>query len=1007
MQYNPEEYKEILNIFKVESEEIIQSLNDGFLELEKNPEDKTPLKKLFQNAHSIKGAARMLGFNGIQDIAHKLEDILSFWKQEDIKIDSDSFEVIYEVCDFLLESVSKSVENQADYFDVNVVKFLNRLDKFIQNRNDNFIQNNNVKSAVDISNKITDINAIILELLFLLQKDDENNNFEEIFMVVSDNISSLDEIFKNSGYSEIKKHIDVIKTKLASNSADKEILDVLQSEIVILKNEIYNEFNVNFQAIKPKKEKKTSEEVLKQESPANETDEKFDYLLKNLMKIKQDKKYVQDIKPKLEYLQKNSADKNINKIISKIINILELFQNGNKIFDNDCYMTILQGIYLAKKLNSNEKAAEVNNFNSLMQRLDVVQDMLNLTPIKSDTQLQSIKSEVDSFNSGSDFDKIKKNLSAFEMQEIKTLRVDTSKIDNLISQTGELLINGIKNREHLSELSNISMKLIQWNSTGKKITSYLKYLEKKGFFSPDYDESSSLFYKKIQNFLFHNTDIILDLQNDFGKLYNIISEDDNKLHQTVMEIENIAKGIRILPLATIFHSFPRMIRDIAIENNKKIDFIVTGSDTTVDKKLIEEIKMPLIHILRNAVSHGIEEPDERIKNGKPEVGTIKLIAKQEDNNVVISIEDDGYGINLEKVKKSAVKNGILLEEEVSNLSNEQLMKLLFLPGFSTNESIDEISGRGIGLDIVKTKINNLNGDIQIDSVLNKGCKVTIKLPLAMSTLKTFIILINGQKYAIPVNAIKFVKKIKKDEIFIRGEQNYIIYDEHSVPIYRIADVFCEQYSVNTNEDYTIIIVENHERQAAFIIDKLLGDQEVFHKKLVPPIIKIRNISGFTTLSTGEICLIINPYDLIRNTVMNANISSFNVKQAEIAYDKEQYKNKKILLFNNGSMDFIKNDLSDEFINVTSFDNIYTLYNYFQKNNADAFICKMNDADNELLKFLQYIKNDEILNKIKIIILSDLISFDLLTVLNHFKPDLHIKTAEYEKESFINTLKQKI
>ena len=148
MQYSPEEYKEILNIFKAESEEIIQSLNDGFLELEKNPEDKTPLKKLFQNAHSIKGSARMLGFNGIQDIAHKLEDILSFWRKDDVKIDKDSFSVIYEVCDFLLEAVSKSVEKQADYFDVNIVKFLNGLDSFIQTKNETEEELSRLKSEI-------------------------------------------------------------------------------------------------------------------------------------------------------------------------------------------------------------------------------------------------------------------------------------------------------------------------------------------------------------------------------------------------------------------------------------------------------------------------------------------------------------------------------------------------------------------------------------------------------------------------------------------------------------------------------------------------------------------------------------------------------------------------------------------------------------------------------------------------------------------------------------------
>ena len=281
--------------------------------------------------------------------------------------------------------------------------------------------------------------------------------------------------------------------------------------------------------------------------------------------------------------------------------------------------------------------------------------------------------------------------------------------------------------------------------------------------------------------------------------------------------------------------------------------------------LIEEIKMPLMHILRNSVSHGIEFPIDRIKQGKDEVGIIRLTSKQEENNVIISIEDDGYGVNFEKVKETALKKGLLTQEEISNMDSKQLLKLLFFPGFSTEEAVTEISGRGIGLDIVKNKIANLNGEIFIDSVLNKGCKVTIRLPLSMSTIKTFIILVNNQKYAIPVNTIKYVTRITKDKIQNRNGVKSIIFDNHSIPIYYLSDILEKNNNNEEENQLTVIIIENHEKQAAYIIDKLLGDQEVFQKKLMPPIIKIKNISGFTILPTGEICLIINPYELIRNT----------------------------------------------------------------------------------------------------------------------------------------------
>ena len=298
--------------------------------------------------------------------------------------------------------------------------------------------------------------------------------------------------------------------------------------------------------------------------------------------------------------------------------------------------------------------------------------------------------------------------------------------------------------------------------------------------------------------------------------------------------------------------------------------------------------MPLIHILRNAVSHGIEHPEERDRVGKSETGIVKLSARQVENNVIISIEDDGYGVNLEKVKEIALHKGLLTHDEIERMNSEQLMKILFLPGFSTEDSVTEISGRGIGLDVVKTKITNLNGEILIDSVLGRGCKVTIRLPLSMSTIKTFILLINNQKYAIPVSSVKFVKNVKREDFFKQNGQYSIIHDEHSIPVYSLSEIMGEPETNINNKIFTVIIIENQEKQVAFVVDKLLGDQEVFQKKLVPPILKIKNISGFTTLSTGEICFLINPFELIRNTVYNIHVTDNVIKQLTIKnLDNEQ------------------------------------------------------------------------------------------------------------------------
>lgn len=891
MQYNPDELNEILNIYKVESEEILQGFNDGFLELEKNPKDKTPLKKLFQLAHSLKGASRMIGFNSVQDISHKLEDILSYWKKDNVEITLESFQIIYEVCDFLGVLIEKSVAQKSNFSDEKVMTFLNLLDNFLfENK---ILQSEQPKYNVDayISSKNMDINAILLELLFVLEKDNSDDDYEEVYSVIFENLKQLSEIFLNTNYVEIKEQINALISDVSLENEQKPQFQFLIEKIAHLKETIYKLFkdlnitNSVKEQIKNKKQEIKQEEVIEVNDKTNKD---FDYILSNLQKIKYDKNFLNDVAEILKNIVVQTDDQRITLILKKTINILGLFIKRDIIIDNDCYMVILQCIYLAKRISLKEKEENLNNLNFLIQRLSVVEDMFNVSDIQPNTSVE-VKGET-SVLSQEEFSNIKKNLKSFDLQEIKTLRVDTAKLDNLISQTGELLINGIKTREHIVELSKINTKLVKWNAVSKKIINYLKYLEKKGFFGPDMDDSTFAFYKRTQDFFNANADVISELNNDFTNLYNIISEDDNKLHQTAVELETIAKGIRVLPLATIFHSFPRMIRDIAKENEKKIDFIVTGSDTTVDKKIIEEIKMPLIHILRNSVSHGIEYAEDRVKNGKPETGVIRLSAKQAENNVIITITDDGYGINLEKVKEIALSKGLLTHEEIASMNSDQLMKLLFLPGFSTEDSVTEISGRGIGLDVVKTKITNLNGDILIDSVLGKGCKVTIRLPLSMSTIKTFILLVNNQKYAIPVSSVKFVRQVKRENFFKQNGQYCIIHDEHSVPVYSLSEILGEEETNINNKVFTVIIIENQEKQAAFVVDKLLGDQEVFQKKLIPPILKIKNISGFTTLSTGEICLIINPFELIRNTVLNIYVPDNVIRQLTTQKEEETTEN---------------------------------------------------------------------------------------------------------------------
>ncbi len=873
MQFNSKEYNEILNVYKSECEEIIQELNNNFLELEKTPDNKTPLKKLFQLVHSLKGSSRMLGFNCIQDISHKLEDVLSYWKNDNVIIQSEWFGTIYEICDVLVEYVRKCVKNKKNYQDISINKYLNKLDNLIQ-KQDIINQDSNVSKYLTdnyIYKKNIDINAIVLELMFVIEKDAEEDS-ENIIDVIAQNLKELSDIFYKTDYKLIKDKISFLYSKIIDNKNEFDF-EIFRQKIPELRTDIYNLYKkLNINSNINKKIQKTIIINQSQEKEENEKNnislsENFDYIFKNIRKLKYEKDFLIKVTDILKESIVNTDNGQIIEIINKTINLLDILIKKDIVLDNDCYMAVLQSIYLSKRISLKEPVTNLN-LTFLLQRLNVLEDMNNTVSL---TAKKEVRSEaVPQLFNPKEIININNNIQSIDLQEIKTLRIDSTKLDNLISQTGEMLINGIKSREHINDLAHINTKLIKWHSLSKKMMNYLRYIEKKGIINSETDEIINSFYKKTQTFLNTNAEIIDEINNDFVNIYNMISEDSNKFHQSAAEVETIAKDIRVLPLATIFHFFPRMVRDIAKENNKNVNFIISGSDTIVDKKIIEEIKMPLIHILRNSIYHGIEPPEIRLKNNKDEIGTIKLTAKQADNNIIITIEDDGYGINFAKVKETAINKGLLTEEEINAMNEEQIMKLLFLPGFSTLETVNEISGRGIGLDVVKTKITNLNGDISVDSILNEGCKVTVKLPLSMTTIKAFIILVNNQKYAIPVNAIKNVEKVKREEIIKKDGIECILFEGHTIPIYSISKIFNEKENNCQENSLTVIIIEIQDKQIAFIADKLIGDQEIFQKKLVAPILKIKNINGLTTLPTGEICLIINPYELVYNTDSRKN-----------------------------------------------------------------------------------------------------------------------------------------
>lgn len=327
------------------------------------------------------------------------------------------------------------------------------------------------------------------------------------------------------------------------------------------------------------------------------------------------------------------------------------------------------------------------------------------------------------------------------------------------------------------------------------------------------------------------------------------------LHESVMKV-------RMVPIESVVNRFPRMIRDLSKKLDKKMELYMTGEDTELDRTVIDEIGDPLQHLLRNSADHGLESKAVRKERGKPEQGSIFLDAYQEGNNVIIEVSDDGNGIDVENVKKKGIERGIITPEQAESMDSKEIIDLLFLPSFSMAKKITDVSGRGVGLDVVKSKIAALGGDVEVKSKLGQGCKFTIRLPLTLAIIQALMVEVREEKYAIALGSIQTIEDIMVQDIKYVQAKEVIHIRGTVIPIIRLDKILDIKPREQEPESMTVVIVQKGDKQAGLVVDNLIGQQEIVIKSLGKYIENNRIISGATILGDGEVALIVDVNSLI-------------------------------------------------------------------------------------------------------------------------------------------------
>ena len=380
----------------------------------------------------------------------------------------------------------------------------------------------------------------------------------------------------------------------------------------------------------------------------------------------------------------------------------------------------------------------------------------------------------------------------------QTVRVDIEKLDNLMNLVSELIIAKNSLVSSAAQMSGGS------NSESQAITENVEYLESV----------------------------------------------TTNLHESVMKV-------RMVPIESALQKFPRMIRDLEKKLGKRMQLTITGEETELDRTVVDQIGDPLMHLLRNSADHGLETPDVRSERGKPETGSIFLNAYQEGNNVIIEVGDDGNGVDVEAVRAKIIERGFMPEEQALQMSDKEVIDVLFDPGFSMAKQVTDISGRGVGLDVVKSNIEQLGGDVEVKTKLGEGSTFIVRLPLTLAIIQALMVLVGGEKYAIALGNIQTIEDIPVSEIRLVENKEVIQLRGSVIPIIRLSDVLDAPDIERDNENLIIVVVKKGDSLAGLVVDELMGQQEIVIKSLGKYINTTRIISGATILGDGEVALIID------------------------------------------------------------------------------------------------------------------------------------------------------
>jgi two-component system chemotaxis sensor kinase CheA len=838
------EREKYLNLFVEESKENLLALNESLLELEKNPGEKSKLDNIFRISHTLKGMSATMGFDDITSLTHEMENLLDFLKTGRLKVDPEIIDILFLCLDSLETLVENLILPHPAFVDLTNLMYRLKKSLNLEPGSDKTGQNPLLIPDYNENEKNVILEAIrnkfhCFEIYVSLMENTMMKGLRA--KMVLDTLGKLDsQVIRsippgaNMINGEFADHfvLTVISTKEA-DQIKKEILsisEIKQAEVLEIPGTYFthpafpqNPLNLNTEL----PEFNDYEKLLVQEAVnANKRVILIGIRLLpgTIMKFA---RYVLVTK-KLEGL---------GEIIKTIPDLPEI--------ESENFQEFFQIVF-----STNQKDNVLTSSISTVAELSDIVDLLPLDP-KENPDLPKKKEESE---------------IALQVPLNNEIAYDEDIIFSMLESLSPLDFTGNENSGAKNE-NNLAPVVLNFSpASGNEFAKAdeKKAKTKKQTIRVDIERLNELIN------LVEELVMVKSRLNRLGTGLNS-SELMQAVHSLTLlsgNLQNNAMRLRMVPVEHIFSRFPRMIRDLSKSLNKEINFVIEGEDTELDRTIIDEIGEPLVHLLRNAADHGLEPPTERLSAGKERTGNISLIARHEGNNVLIIVEDDGAGISIDKIKQKAIDKNIITPLLAETITKDEALNFLFLPGFTTAENVNDLSGRGVGLDAVKAKVDSIGGRINIYSEEGTCTRFTIKLPLTLAIMEVLLTGTGSEYYAVPVTYIEEVREIARSEIKNIHKTPVIIVRDKTIPLISLAEVLQVQspvVSLNSagheeDEAIPVIIVRTEEgkKTSGIIVDHIIGQEDVVIKSLNGLARDRMNyISGTAGLGDGKLALILN------------------------------------------------------------------------------------------------------------------------------------------------------